>query len=213
MQDAARFILLYLVMPAWLFAGVADWACHRRTGLEHTTGLKESLLHLLMIAEVGLGVLAVLFLEINSAVLLLLAALLAAHALTSHWDLHYASGKRFVGPFEQTVHAYLEALPLVAFALLAASYWPQFTAIFGASGSAPDWRWAWKADPLSAAVIASLLAASVVFGFAPYAEEFYRSLKARKAAPPPHMPSGAKGFRALWHSSPPGPALSGKRKN
>lgn len=190
MQDAARFILLYLVMPAWLFAGVADWACHRRTGLEHTTGLKESLLHLLMIAEVGLGVLAVLFLEINSAVLLLLAALLAAHALTSHWDLHYASGKRFVGPFEQTVHAYLEALPLVAFALLAASYWPQFTAIFGASGTAPDWRWAWKADPLPAAVIASLLAASAVFGFVPYAEEFYRSLKARKAAPPPHMPSG-----------------------
>jgi len=188
MQDAARFILLYLVMPAWLFAGVADWACHRRAGLEHTTGLKESLLHLLMIAQVGLGVLAVLFLEINSAVLLLLVGLLAAHALTSHWDLHYASGRRFVGAFEQTMHAYLEALPLVAFALLAASYWPQFTAIFGASGSTPDWRWAWKSEPLPAPVIVALLAASAVFGFAPYAEEFHRSLKARKAGPPPHMP-------------------------
>jgi hypothetical protein len=190
MQDSARFILLYLVMPAWLLAGLADWACHRRTGLEHTTDLKESLLHLLMIAEVGLGVLAVLFLEINSAVLLLLVALLAAHALTSHWDLHYASGKRFVGAFEQTMHAYLEALPLVAFALLAASYWPQFTAIFGASGSAPDWRWAWKADPLPVPVIAVLLAASAVLGFAPYVEEFYRSLKARKTAPPRPVPFG-----------------------
>ena len=190
MQDAARFILLYLVMPAWLAAGVADWFCHRRTGLEHTTGLKESLLHLLMIAEVGLGVLAVLFLEINSAVLLLLVALLAAHALTSHWDLHYASGKRFVGPFEQTMHAYLEALPLVAFALLAASYWPQFTAIFGASGSVADWRWALKSEPLPASAIAVLLAASAVFGFAPYAEELYRSLKARKTAPPCHRPLG-----------------------
>lgn len=190
MQDSARFILLYLVMPAWLLAGLADWACHRRAGLEHTTGVKESLLHLLMIAEVGLGVLAVLFLEINSAVLLLLVALLAAHALTSHWDLHYASGRRRVGAFEQTMHAYLEALPLVAFALLAASYWPQFTAIFGASGSAPDWRWAWKADPLPAPVIAVLLAGSAVFGFTPYAEEFYRSLKARKTAPPRPMPLG-----------------------
>jgi hypothetical protein len=188
MQESARFILLYLVIPAWLFAGVADWACHRRTHLEHTTGLKESLLHLLMVAQVGLGVLAALFLEINSAVLLLLVALLAAHALTSHWDLHYASGKRFVGAFEQTMHAYLEALPLVAFALLAASYWPQFTAIFGASGSTPDWRWAWKSEPLPAHVIAALLAASAVFGFAPYAEEFYRSLKARKAGPPRPMP-------------------------
>jgi hypothetical protein len=190
MQDSARFILLYLVMPAWLFAGVADWACHRRAGLEHTTGLKESLLHLLMIAQVGLGVLAVLFLEINSAVLLLLIVLLAAHALTSHWDLHYASGRRFVGAFEQTMHAYLEALPLVAFALLAASYWPQFTAIFDASGSTPDWRWAWKSEPLPAPVIVALLSASAVFGFAPYAEEFHRSLKARKAGPPRHMPFG-----------------------
>jgi hypothetical protein len=190
MQDAARFILLYLVMPAWLLAGVADWACHRRTGLEHTTGLKESLLHLLMIAEVGLGVLAVLFLEINSAVLLLLVALLAAHALTSHWDLHHASGKRFVGAFEQTMHAYLEALPLVAFALLAASYWPQFIAIFDTSASVPDWRWAWKSDPLPTSVIMVLLAASAFFGFAPYAEELYRSLKARRTAPPQHMPFG-----------------------
>lgn len=188
MQDAARFILLYLLMPAWLLAGMADWACHRHTGLERTTGVKESLLHLLMIAQVGLGVLAVLFLEINSAVLLLLVGLLAAHALTSHWDLHYASGKRFVGAFEQTMHAYLEALPLVAFALLAASYWPQFTAIFGAPGPSPDWRWALKSEPLPASVITALLAASAVFGFAPYAEEFYRSLKARKTAPPRHMP-------------------------
>ena len=181
MQDAARFILVYLVIPAWLLAGVADWACHRRTGLEHTTGIKESLLHLLMVAQMGLGVLAALFLEMTSAVLLLLMALLAAHALTSHWDLHYASGRREVSAFEQSVHAYLEGLPLAAFALLAASHWPQVTAIFGASGSMPDWRWTWKADALPVPVIATLLAASAVFGFAPYAEELYRCLKARSA--------------------------------
>jgi hypothetical protein len=35
-----------------------------------------------------------------------------------------------------------------------------------------------------------LLAASAVFGFAPYAEELYRSLKARKAGPPRHVPFG-----------------------
>jgi len=181
MQDAARFILVYLVMPAWLLAGVADWACHRRAGLEHTTGVKESLLHLLMLAQMGVGVLAAVFLEMTSAVLLLLLALLAAHALTSHWDLHYAAGKREVSAVEQSVHAYLEALPLAALALLAASHWPQVTAIFGASGSVPDWRWAWKADSLPAPVIATLLAASAVFGFAPYAEELHRCLKARKA--------------------------------
>lgn len=181
MQDATRFILVYLVVPAWLLAGLADWACHRRTGLEHTTGVKESLLHLLMVAQMGLGVLAAVFLEMTSAVLLLLMVLLAAHALTSHWDLHYASGRREVSAFEQSVHAYLEALPLVALALLAASHWPQVTAIFGASSPTPDWRWAWKTDALPVPVVAMLLAASAVFGFAPYAEELYRCLKARRA--------------------------------
>jgi len=188
MQEPARFILLYLVMPAWLAAGAADWACHRRAGLEHTTGVKEALLHLLMIAQMGLGVLAAVFLEINSAVLLLLITLLIAHALTSHWDLHYATGKRAVSAFEQSVHAYLEGLPLAALALLVASHWLQFTAIFGAAASAPDWRWAWKADMLPTSTIAVLLAASAIFGFAPYAEELYRSLKARRTGPPPHTP-------------------------
>lgn len=179
MQESARFILLYIVMPAWLIAGLADWACHRRTDLSHTTGAKESLLHMLMIAEVGLGVLAAVFLEITSAVLLLLLALLLVHALTSHWDLHYASGRRQVGPFEQSVHAYLEGLPLMACALLVASHWPQFTALFGA-GAAPDWRWTWKAQALPTPTIVVLLAAAAIFGFAPYAEELYRSLLARK---------------------------------
>lgn len=181
MQEPARFILLYVVIPAWLAAGVADWSCHRRAGLEHTTGVKEALLHLLMVAQMGLGVLVAVFLEINSAVLLLLVALLIAHALTSHWDLHYATGKREVSAMEQSVHAYLEGLPLAALALLVVSHWPQFTAIFGTSDSAPDWRWAWKADMLPTSTIAVLLAASAIFGFAPYAEELYRSLKARKA--------------------------------
>jgi hypothetical protein len=178
MQEPARFILLYLVMPAWLLAGLADWACHRRSDLSHTTGPKESLLHMLMIMEVGLGVLAAVFLQITSAVLLLLLGLLAAHALTSHWDLHYASGRRHVGPFEQSVHAYLEGFPLAACALLLAAHWPQFTALFGTG--TPDWRWTWKADPLAVPVILALLAASAVLGFVPYAEELYRSLKARK---------------------------------
>jgi hypothetical protein len=187
MQEPARFILLYLVIPAWLAAGLADWACHRRTDLAHTSGIKESLLHLLMVVEVGLGVLAAAFLEITSAVLLLLLVLFALHALTSHWDLHYASGRRHVGPFEQTAHAYLEGLPLVACALLVASYWPRFTALFGVGG-APDWRWAWKADPLPPATTVVLLVATAIFGFAPFAEELYRSLQARKDGSPRAAP-------------------------
>ena len=68
MQEPARFILAYLVFPLWVAAGFADWACHRRTGIAFTSGLKENLLHWLMFAEIGVGLLAVAFLEIDAAV-------------------------------------------------------------------------------------------------------------------------------------------------
>lgn len=42
----------------WLVAGFADWLCHRASHIESTTGAKESLIHLLMFAEVGVPLLA-----------------------------------------------------------------------------------------------------------------------------------------------------------
>ena len=41
-RDITRRFLVVVVLPVWLTAGVADWICHRRTGIERTTGLKES---------------------------------------------------------------------------------------------------------------------------------------------------------------------------
>lgn len=188
MQEPIRFILLYIVMPGWLAAGLADWACHRRSDIAHTSGTKESLLHMLMIGQVGMGVLAALFLQINSAVLLLLLLLLLGHALTSHWDLHYTTGRRHVSAAEQSVHAYLEGFPLAAYALLMAGHWPQFAAIFGAGNATPDWTWALKEDPLSVRQTAVLLLASFCLGFAPFAEELYRSVRASRQSKPKPPP-------------------------
>ena len=112
MQDPAGLILAYLVFPLWVAAGFADWACHVRTGIAQTSGLKENLLHLLMFAEVGLGIAAVVLLEINAAVLLLVLAVFVVHELTVYWDLHYSTLLRDVGPFEQMVHSFLEIMPL-----------------------------------------------------------------------------------------------------
>ena len=41
-QDAARWLLMYGVMPLWIVAGLADWWCHRRTGIERTSGLRRA---------------------------------------------------------------------------------------------------------------------------------------------------------------------------
>src|SRR6266567_2586632 len=50
-SDPVQFALLYFIMPLWFLAGVADWLCHRASDIEHTTGAKESIIHLLMFAE------------------------------------------------------------------------------------------------------------------------------------------------------------------
>ncbi len=36
--DATTRYLLYELLPSWFVPGVADWAMHRRTRIEDTTG-------------------------------------------------------------------------------------------------------------------------------------------------------------------------------
>ena len=57
-----QHFLMYLVVPVWLLAGLADWLCHRTAHIECTSGVFESVLHLVQFALVGLPLLAVLFL-------------------------------------------------------------------------------------------------------------------------------------------------------
>lgn len=182
MPEAARTILLYLVFPLWVLAGLLDWTCHRRTGIERTSGLKENLLHLLMTAEVGLGMLAVALLEIDAAVLLLVLMVFLVHELTVYWDLHYSTPLRPVLPFEQMVHSVMEMLPLLSLALLASMQWDQARALFGLGPAAADFSLRLKSDPLPPAYLAGALAAAVVFNGVPLLEETWRCWKARRSS-------------------------------
>ena len=69
LSDPTVLILMYFILPVWLLAGFADWLCHRASHIETTTGAKESLIHLLMFAEVGVPLLAAMFLEINALII------------------------------------------------------------------------------------------------------------------------------------------------
>ena len=110
----AQYILMYFIAPLWLMAGFADWLCHRASDIEHTSGPKESLLHLLLLAEMGMPVLLALFFQINALVIAVMIAALVLHELTTWFDLRYASTMRAVSPIEQQVHSFLEILPLTA---------------------------------------------------------------------------------------------------
>ena len=179
MADAARAILMFLVFPLWVAAGLADWICHRRTAIERTSGLKENLLHLLMTAEVGLGMLAVALLEINAAVLLMVFAVFIVHELTVYWDLHYSTPLRQVRPFEQMVHSFLEILPLLSLLLLAAAQWDQARALFGFGSGAADISLRPKAEPLPPAFLAGGALAALLLNGVPLLEETWRCWKER----------------------------------
>src|SRR6187200_591703 len=104
-------ILTWIVYPLWLLAGLADVWCHRRTSIEKTAGVRESLLHMAQLGTVGLAVLIALILEITTAALLLMGVLVLTHSVLSFIDIAYTNSRRYISPFEQHVHAYMEVLP------------------------------------------------------------------------------------------------------
>ena len=174
----AVVLLLYGVVPLWLLTAPADWACHRKSGIERSSGVRESTLHLLLAAQAGLPLLAALFLEVNALILGLALALLLAHEVTAYCDTRYASSRRRIGPLEQHVHSLMEGLPIAAVLLLAVAYWPQWLALFGLGKEAADFSWQLKNSPLPAAYLATVAIVAACNALL-YAEEWWRCWQKR----------------------------------
>jgi len=178
-----RLLLVYAVLPLWWLAGMFDWWLHRRSAIEATAGVRESLLHLLMLAEIGVPVLALLWLQADAGLLLLCVAAFVVHELTVLADLRWVRDKRPVVPFEQMVHSFQEVLPLAGIALLCAAHWPQALALLGTGSEAPIWLPRAKTDPLPVPQIAAVLAGSALV-VALYLEELARCIAYRAARRP-----------------------------
>lgn len=176
-DEVLRGMLMYFVLPIWLVAGFADYLCHRATHIEKTSGWRESVLHLAQFAEMAVPVLAALFLEITSGVILMMMAFLVLHEATAIWDVRYASTRREVSPTEQHVHSFLEMLPLTGLLLVIALHWPAFAALFGYG--MPDFSFTLKQVPLPLPYILVMLALTALFEFLPFLEELIRGLRYR----------------------------------
>ena len=175
-------VLMYFILPLWLAAGFADYLCHRAAHIETTSGAKESLLHLVQMAEMGIPILAVMLFEINAGIFLLMIVCFLLHAATAYWDLHYAVAMREVTPIEQQVHSFLEMLPLMGLVLIAVLHWPQFVALFGLGVEPARFDLTLKAGPPSWTYVAVILLAVLFFELLPYLEELVRGLRANKGA-------------------------------
>jgi hypothetical protein len=56
-------LILWILLPAWILAGFLDWTCHRKSGIAAHCGPRESILHLLLLAEAGAALLIIPYLE------------------------------------------------------------------------------------------------------------------------------------------------------
>jgi hypothetical protein len=176
-QEAALALVMHAVVPLWVAAGVVDWACHRRTRIEHTSGLPENIFHWILLAEGGVALLAAALLEINAAVLLLVLAAFVVHELTTYVELRYTAPRRAIRPFEQMVHSFMELLPLVLLALLAVIAWDQVTAFF--DRSAPDFSLHAKERPWPRGYLLGAALAVLMLNVLPLAEETWRCVRQR----------------------------------
>jgi hypothetical protein len=173
--------LWYVLFPVWLGAGVGDYLCHRRSAIEHTSGFRESLLHALQAAELGVPLLAGLLLEIDALVLLLMFACVLAHTATAVWDVSYTTPRRHISPAEQHIHSYLEILPMIAVAIVAIVHRDALGPLAGAE-TGLDFGIRLKANPAGAAELALVLGLVFCVQTLPLLEELRRTARAPRAA-------------------------------
>lgn len=179
MPNAVWDVLVYVVLPLWVLAGFADYLCHRATRIERANGAKESAIHWLMLAEVGVPLVMAVVLKINALVMLVMIAAFVAHEITGNIDLQLAIRTRRVTPLENQIHSLLEVLPFTAMLLVFTLHWNQALALLGRGPEGADFGIFFKPMPtfweLGPPAIAFL-----VFAIFPYAEELIRGLNARK---------------------------------
>ena len=173
-------LLVYAVLPLWVVAGFLDYLCHRATHIEEATGTRESLIHWLMVVEVGAPLLLAVFCRINALVLLIMVVCLILHEITGYFDLKLAMATRKVSIFEHQVHSLLEILPLTALLMVMALHWPQAEALFGFGQATPEFGLGPKQSPRWGELVPPA-ALFVLFVLAPYAEELWRGQKTRAA--------------------------------
>jgi hypothetical protein len=175
-------LLLRVMLPLWMLAGLADWACHRVQKIEHSAGVKESALHLAMVAEIGLGIVAAMALQANAALLALLLLACLAHELTTWWDLGYAASRRRIPPYEQWVHSVQLAMPWAGWVALAVAHSGQASAMVGLGDAAADWSLRWRDPPVPLAAWAAVLLGSATLVLLPLVEEHVRCRRAARSA-------------------------------
>jgi hypothetical protein len=182
--SAARRFINFVLVPGWMMWGLADYVCHRRSDIEHTSGTHESLTHVLMIGTSGVGIMAGMFFEVNGLVLGIMAASALAHEAIVLWDVGYAVKLRPPSATEQHVHSFLEVLPLTGLAVQICLNPKDVAALFDPAARAEQFRLKPKRNARAYAYDAAIVALVTITLVIPYAEEFARCFRVDRSLLP-----------------------------
>jgi hypothetical protein len=180
-DEAARRYLTYVILPVWSVAGFLDWLWHRQTKIETTSGTKESIMHLIMMAEAGAPILTGLLLEMNAGALTLMGAGWLLHELTVFWDVHYTASRRKIFPREQNTHGYMQTIPFNILTTLAVLHPEQFLALVGMGPQKADFKLRPRKPPVPLKDFAAIVTCMGVVSGLPHLEELWRCYRAEKA--------------------------------
>lgn len=173
-------LILYGLLPLWGVTGFIDWCCHRATGIERTSGLRESLVHSLMGIQLGIPIVLCLLFEVNVLILLICVAAFVAHEFVAHYDVHYSAPLRRISIWEVHVHNYMATIPLYLLMLIAVINWEIVLKLL--SG---DWSGQFTFEPVtvphgSSNYLRGYLVFMALLCGLPYIEENLRCLRAHK---------------------------------
>jgi hypothetical protein len=180
-DTSMRRLTTYFIVPVWIGAGFLDYIWHRRTRIETTSGLSESLMHSIMMLEAAPAVLGPLFVEINAGVLAGMLGLSILHELTVALDVSFTATRRAIPPPEQVTHTFLEAAPFLVSAAAVSTHWEQFLALVRRGRERPRLHIRLQRPPIPSRDAFLILGALVLFGALPHADELLRCIQAKKA--------------------------------
>src|SRR5688500_1801217 len=103
--------LAWVLYPLWLIGGAVDYVCHRRTDIQHTSGIQESWLHVVQFATMAVLFASAVLLQITLPVVIALVILVVAHTVPSFIDVSYTLGRRHISTIEQHAHGLLDVVP------------------------------------------------------------------------------------------------------
>jgi hypothetical protein len=171
---------MYVIMPVWCVSGFFDWLWHRQTKIETTSGVKESVMHLIMMAEAGAPLLTGMFLEINPGALALMGAGWLLHEFTVAWDVKYTSSRRKIPPREQHTHSYMQTIPFNIIVTLACLYPEQCMALFGIGKGKADFKLRLRKPPVPMKHFVAIVAGMGTVSGLPHLEELWRCYSAQR---------------------------------